>query len=107
MGEGIARRHLERKGLKILEQNFANKFGELDLIAQDGDTVVFVEVKTKIGELFGTPEEMVGAGKLARVRRMGLVYLGEGQAPCRIDVIAIVLTPEGDVIRLNHYENVY
>ena len=68
---------------------------------------MFVEVKTKIGELYGLPEEMVGRGKLQKVRNMATVYLKGKEISCRIDVIAIVLADNGSVSRINHYENVY
>ena len=105
--EGIAARALERKGYQILEQNFSNKFGEIDIIAQDKDVLVFVEVKAKTGEVYGMPEEMISKGKLQRVRNMGLIYMEGRTRRCRIDVVAIVLDQEKEVLRLTHYENVY
>lgn len=105
--EGIAARALEKKGYLILEKNFSNKYGEIDIIAQDHDVIVFVEVKAKTGIDFGTPEEMINRGKLQRVRNMGMIYLSGRSVPCRIDVVAIVLSRDNDVMRLSHYENVY
>jgi len=105
-GEAIAARHLEKKGYTILEKNFSNKFGEIDIIAKDKNILVFVEVKTKIGEDFGLPEEMITPGKLWRVRNMATMYLQGESAPCRIDVVAIVLGATNEVLRLTHYENV-
>ncbi len=107
VGEGHAALALAKKGYTILEQNFSNKFGEIDIIARDKSIVVFVEVKTKIGELFGLPEEMVGRGKLQRIRNMATLYMNGKLLPCRIDVVAIVLDEENTVVRLTHYENVY
>jgi putative endonuclease len=69
--------------------------------------MVFVEVKTKIGEKLGTPEEMVGKNKLRRLRNLATMYLGEKLRPCRIDVIAVVLNPDHSLARLTHYESVY
>jgi len=105
-GESLAALALEKKGYTILEQNFSNKFGEIDIIAKDGNTVVFVEVKTKVGEMFGSPEDMISRGKLQRIRNMATVYLNGRSALCRIDVIAIVLDEYNNVLRLTHYENV-
>ncbi|OGG34737.1 hypothetical protein A2363_03195 [Candidatus Gottesmanbacteria bacterium RIFOXYB1_FULL_47_11] len=105
-GESISAAALEKKGYVILERNYSNKFGEIDIIARDSDTLVFVEVKTKIGEAFGSPEEMINPGKLARIRNMATMYLCGASALCRIDVVAIVLNDVGDVARLTHYENV-
>lgn len=107
IGESYATKALEKKGYSILEKNFSNKFGEIDIIAKDLDTLVFVEVKTKIGDDFGLPEEMVGKGKLQRIRNMATMYTKGEQVVCRIDVIAIVLDGNNEVIRLTHYENVY
>lgn len=105
--EAIAARELEKKGYTILERNFSNKFGEIDIIARDGDTLMFVEVKAKVGETFGRPEDMITRGKLQRIRNMALVYLNGKSAACRIDVVAVVLDECNDVARLTHYENVY
>jgi putative endonuclease len=107
VGEGLAVQELRKKGYEILETNFANKFGEIDVIAKDGEVLVFVEVKAKTGIEFGEPEEMVGRGKLSKVRRMASLYMGDKEERCRIDVVAMVLTPEDEVVRLTHYVNVY
>ncbi len=119
-GEELATRYLEKKGYKIQERNFRTRFGELDIICWDGQTLVFVEVKTKIGHDFGEPEEMVNSVKLSQVRRMGEVFIrtqgiensrtqdGERWGGlCRVDVVAIVLKENGEVEKLEHYEAVY
>jgi len=105
--EEVAARTLQKKGYSILERNFSNRFGEIDIIARDRDTLVFVEVKAKTGVEFGLPEEMISPGKLQRIRNMATLYMNGKLLPCRIDVIAIVLGPDNDVVRLTHYENVY
>jgi|CXWL01.1.fsa_nt_gi putative endonuclease len=67
---------------------------------------IFVEVKTKIGDQFGTPEEMINSSKIAKVLKMASVYLtkeGLGEVPCRLDAIAIVLDENHKVISLHHY----
>jgi putative endonuclease len=106
VGEDIAARALQDKGYTLLKRNFSNRFGEIDIIAKDKETLVFVEVKAKKGVEFGLPEEMVGRGKLTRVRNMATLYMKGEVVPCRIDVVAIVFGPDNDVIRLTHYENV-
>lgn len=106
-GEDVAVELLKNKGYAVLERNWRNKFGEIDIITQKDGVLVFVEVKTKIGELFGLPEEMVGKGKLQKVRNMATVYMNGKETPCRIDVVAVVLTNDNAVTRLTHYENVY
>lgn len=105
--EDIATAELEKKGLAILERNFRNKFGEIDIIARDHDVLVFIEVKSKIGDEFGSPEEMVGKGKLNKIRHMATIYMNGESAPCRIDVVAIVFNENSEVVRLTHYENIY
>ena len=107
LAEDIAAETLKKKGLRILERNFGNKFGEIDIIAQDKDTLVFVEVKAKKGVDFGSPEEMISRGKLQKIRNMATVYMDNKSLPCRIDVVAVVLGPTNDLVRLTHYENVY
>ncbi|OGG05879.1 hypothetical protein A2872_02670 [Candidatus Gottesmanbacteria bacterium RIFCSPHIGHO2_01_FULL_42_12] len=107
LGENFATDHLINKGYQILERNFHNKFGEIDIIAKKGDILIFVEVKTKIGDFFGTPEEMVGRGKLQRVRNMATMYMNGQLLPCQVDVFAVVLNPDNSLLRLTHYENVY
>lgn len=106
-GESYAAQALEKKGYFILERNFSNKFGEIDIIARDKDVLVFVEVKTKIGIDFGLPEDMISKGKLQKIRNLATVYMKGERVPCRIDVVAIVLDDENTVIRFTHYENVY
>ena len=105
--EDTAVRALEEEGYVMLERNFRNRFGEIDIIAQDGDILVFVEVKAKIGPDFGLPEEMVGRGKLQKIRNMATIYMKGRVVACRIDVVAIVLNENNEVQRLTHHENVY
>jgi putative endonuclease len=108
-GEEIAGKYLENKGYKIIERNFRTRFGEIDIICSYGQMLVFVEVKTKIGHDFGEPEEMVNKSKISKVKRMGEVYLQDKgiSAPCRVDVVAIVLENNGSVEKLEHYQAVY
>lgn len=107
LAEELAIDALSKKGLQILESNYANRFGEIDIICKDGDILVFVEVKAKKGEQFGLPEEMINPHKLQRVKNMALIYMKGQNLPCRIDVVAILLSEQDDLIRLTHYENVY
>lgn len=111
LAEDLATQALKNKGYQILERNFSNKFGEIDIIAKEGDVLVFVEVKAKTGLDFGMPEEMITRNKLQRIQHMAAVYTN-GKTTiesglCRIDVIAVVLSPTNETLRLTHYENVY
>ncbi|OGD83485.1 hypothetical protein A2572_00265 [Candidatus Collierbacteria bacterium RIFOXYD1_FULL_40_9] len=74
-GEEIAANFLGNKGYLIVERNFRTRFGEIDIVCLDGAILVFVEVKTKIGHVFGEPEEMVSKSKLVQVQRMGEIYI--------------------------------
>lgn len=107
LAENLAIEALKKKGYQILESNFANRFGEIDIIARDKNILVFVEVKAKKGVEFGLPEEMINQQKLKRVQNMATIYLKGQTLPCRIDVVAIILSPTNDLVRLTHYENVY
>lgn len=107
IGENLAAKELEKKDYEILERNFSNKFGEIDIIAKDKNTLVFVEVKTKTGVDFGLPEEMINPRKLFKIRNMAAIYMKGQNFPCRIDVVAIVLNENNEVTRLTHHENVY
>lgn len=107
LAENLAIEALKNKGYLILESNFLNRFGEIDIIAKDKNILVFVEVKAKKGVEFGMPEEMISPSKLRKVKNMATIYMKGEMIPCRIDIVAIVLSHENDLIRLTHYENVY
>ncbi|MBI2326532.1 YraN family protein [Candidatus Collierbacteria bacterium] len=104
-GENLAATFLAKKGFEIVERNFSTRFGEIDIIVRKDGVLVFVEVKTKKGDDFGTPEEMVGRGKVFRVKRMAEVYLSGKDVPCRIDMVAVVLDDQNKVERITHHEN--
>jgi putative endonuclease len=70
LGEVLAARHLCSLGYKIKEQNYRTKLGELDIIAEKGNTLYFIEVKTRIGDLHGKPYEAVTPRKLSHIRRV-------------------------------------
>lgn len=109
IGEDFAMEFLTNKGYEIVQRNYRySKTGEIDIIAKDGEYLVFVEVKTKGNLEFGLPDYAVSKGKLKQVRRIAEFYLYEKEIKetnCRIDVIAILIE-KGKVKTLNHYENV-
>lgn len=107
LAEDLATESLKKKGYQILERNYHNRYGEIDIVASTDNTLVFVEVKAKKGINFGLPEEMVSKGKLARIRHMAAIYVNGQNLPCRIDVVAIILSADNTLLRLTHYENVY
>lgn len=108
LGESIAKKYLQKKGYFIVEQNYKNKYAEIDLIARNKDTLVFVEVKTRIGEQFGTPENAINRNKMGRLIRNARAYIARARKPClyRIDAICIVLDENKQARRIDHYENI-
>jgi len=102
-GEEIATTYLRERGLQIVARNFRDKFGEIDIIARDRGTYVFVEVKTRRSNHFGTPEEAVTTQKQRQVIRVAQSYLAKHQlfdVPTRFDVVAILISSSDP--RINH-----
>ncbi len=107
-GEILARQYLLSKGYQLRESNWRVPEGEIDLIFQDGETVVFVEVKARRHQEFGLPEESLTRRKQDRLIDLGWRYLQSSDmldAHWRIDVIAIEGTPSRGPSRLAHYVN--
>lgn len=108
-GEEIAAQFLKKKGYQILDQNNSSKWGELDLIASRHDILIFVEVKFKTTEEYGTPEEMIGKSKLAQIKRTAEMYLLNNpdiaKAFDRYQIDAVCIVAESG--RITHYENIY
>ena len=91
-GEDLACRELERRGYAILARRYRRRGGELDIVARDGATLVFVEVKTRDGEAFGLGGEAVTALKQRRMTQLALDYMTRHRldgVPCRFDVVSI------------------
>jgi putative endonuclease len=92
-GERFAVRHLKRAGMKIVARNYRNRFGEIDIIARDGQSLVFVEVKTRKSNAAGTPLEAVDETKQAKIIQVAEAYLKQrplADRSVRFDVIGIV-----------------
>lgn len=92
VGEELATTFLESQGMTILASQYKKSFGEIDLIAQDGDELVFVEVKARASQTFGYPEDSVTPQKVRHILRVAQRYLEEKrrtESPWRIDVLAI------------------
>jgi putative endonuclease len=105
-GEAVAARYLERQGLRIVERNIRTRFGELDLIAVDGDTMVFIEVKTRRKGVYGSPALAVDWRKRRRISKLALTYLGDRAMGIRFDIIAIT-APKGQRPTLQHFRNAF
>lgn len=112
-GEEIARNYLINKGFNLIESNYSNNLGEIDLIMSDKDWLVFVEVKLKIGNRFGQPEDMINKNKLSQIKRVAELFLvSESQIAqkfvrYRIDAVCIELNEDKAINRINYYDNLY
>lgn len=109
LGEDTAASYLTRQGYRIIQKNFKARYGEIDIICVKDDTLVFVEVKTRIGEEFGKPEEAVTPRKLREVVKTAHFFkLIHDELPesMRIDVIGIEFDDSDTPSYFNHIESV-
>ena len=109
-GERVAAEHLERLGYAIVARNHRTRFGEIDIIAADRDTLVIVEVKARRGR--GRPWDALDERKQRQVRRMGVAYMAEvGDRPrcrrVRFDAIGVTFDAGGRLTSLEHLENAF
>jgi putative endonuclease len=107
-GERLACRHLKQSGMRVLTRNFRDASGEIDIIARDGDALVFVEVKTRRA---GDPLEAVTTEKQRRLTRVALVFLKArgliDDTRCRFDVVSIVRPDPPDPLRIEHVRDAF
>lgn len=100
---------LQRNGYVVIDRNWRVRGGEIDIVALDGDTLVFVEVKARHGERGGIAEDAVDARKLGRLLRAAELYIVAHPRHIdrlwRVDVVAVTLSPDGAVRRYSHVEN--
>lgn len=109
-GERVAAAHLEAKGYRIVGRNFRCREGEIDIIAEDGGGLAFVEVRTRRGSAMGSAVESLTPLKGARILAAAEAYcLRNAGAPeqRRIDVVVVELSPEGRVENVEHIENAF
>lgn len=114
LSEEAACRYLSRQGYHIIETNYRLRMGEIDVIARQGDTVAFVEVKARQDRRFGEPFEAVGPRKQAKLRSMAGLWLAAHQqdeqyreCQFRFDVISIIADKEGGVLELSHLQDAF
>ena len=108
LGEDAAAAHLEALGYRIVARNHRCRRGEVDLVAEHGSVLVFVEVRTRASAAFGGPEETVSFAKQRRVVAAARDYLARWRGPtrgARFDVVAVVDGPQGP--QLTHFENAF
>ena len=104
-GERVARNLLADKGYRVLDTGFRCTWGEVDIVARDGDELVFVEVRTRRGAALGTPQESVTRVKAGRLIATAQSYIEERGitgADWRIDLVSIVLDVSGRVQEISH-----
>ncbi len=102
-GEKHACKFLRKQGYRILERNCKTRWGELDIVARQGDVVSFVEVKSRTDADFLPPEASVTAAKRRKLARLAKAYLareGLSSYPCRFDVVSVTFTEDGPVCEL-------
>ncbi len=110
LGEDLALEHLQRLGFRSVARNYRTRFGELDLIVCDDDTIVFVEVKARrVSASAGTAAESVPPRKQRQVRGMAAAWLVESadrprSRDLRFDVVAVTVDSAGSLVRLDHLE---
>ena len=98
-GEEIAANHLRRSGYTILQRNVKSRFGEIDIVANHGDVLCFVEVKTRRNESFGDGAMAVTRSKQKQIEKASVDFArkhGLLDADCRFDVVAVTLPPQGE-----------
>jgi putative endonuclease len=99
--EDLACRELAARGYQILQRRFRTQWGEIDIVAREGETLVFVEVRARVGEDYGSAEESITARKEWRMTRMAQAYLYEERledVDCRFDVVAVDLSAAAAVL---------
>ena len=109
LGENLACDALARRGYAIIARRYRTRLGEIDIIARDGDTTVFVEVKTRAGDDFGGAAVAVTAWKRRRVTLMAMDYVARHRlehTPCRFDVVTIDVI-DGKPPRVEIYEHAF
>ena len=108
LGEDLAVAELERRGYEILDRRYRRRGGEIDIIARDGETTVFVEVKTRDGCEFGDGSESVRSWKQRRMTGVAMDYASRNKlidTPCRFDVVSIHFGTNRPIIEV--YQNAF
>ncbi len=108
MGEALARRHLARQGYSIIESNYRSPYGEIDIVAKEGECLVFVEVKSRSNRTFGSPAEAITRAKMQKLVESAQDYIqthpGLPQM-WRIDVVLVEVQRPGEPPRIELIRN--
>lgn len=108
LGENIAKKYLQDNGYRIIDQNYKTHYAEIDLIANYKEVLVFIEVRTKTGEQFGSPEESINRNKMHKLIKNAEAYVVRKNynKQYRIDAVCIVLDKKKEIKRIDHYKNI-
>ncbi len=109
LGEDLATEYLQKKGYRIIERNFRQRYGEIDIIAIKDEVLVFIEVKTRKSERFGTPLEAITPWKLRELTSTAQFYtMLHPKLPksLRIDAISVILNNDNKISTIEHVENI-
>lgn len=107
-GERLAAEELTGRGYRMLEKNFRCEYGEIDLVAEDGQDLVFVEVKTRRGTSYGLPEEAITLRKRQKLLQVALYYLDLhacAERSWRVDVVAVQMSQQGVLQEIRVYQH--
>lgn len=109
LGEDIAVHYLTKKGYKIYDRNVKNRIGELDIIAIDGNTLVFVEVKTREGADFGLPYEAIDYRKQQKIKNTAIAFLKYKNLYEKVDIRfdCVSVLSEYDTYKIDHLQNIF
>jgi putative endonuclease len=113
LGERLAAEHLARRGYRIIERNYRTRWGELDIVAYDGRTLAFCEVKTRrVGFRLGSPFEAIHPRKRAQVRKMVRSWLTDRRerppaSQIRCDAIGVTVDGAGRLVAIEHLEGAF
>lgn len=109
IGEQIAHSYLSSKGLHVIDKNFRTKYGEIDLIIKKDKKIIFVEVKTRVGNQKGMPYEAVTRNKYSHLKLAAQLYVLKNnlkEYKLSIHVVSIILNPDLKVEKIDHFEDV-
>ena len=109
-GERLASEYLERNGVKIIGRNYFTKFGEIDLIGIENETIIFIEVKLRQTESFGAPYEALVYRKLERMQKCAELYLLDknlNNTACRFDAVLLFSSGNNLTLKIEWLKNLY
>ncbi len=107
-GEGIARQYLREQGFELLDQNYRCEGAEVDIVAREGEILVFCEVKMRVSDEFGLPEDAITPRKQRQIRKAAIGYVTEHEIEgrdCRFDVVAI--EARRGVLEIRHWRDAF